>query len=350
MKKGVESAVLAALRSSAEDGAYQSDLVRSTGFSRSRVSEVLSCLEKDRRIRRTHVGKNWKVFLHSEVHVRENEGARNSKALLLGMTRAAEYPFVIPFKRLLKEASITLDIRVYDNGVDVMRDLSSFRLDLGIAPLLTQFMFYSLGAPIRIVAPAGSGGSSIMVDESVQMGKVTRTGFSVASTKLSTMELLLRASLNEGMLPDAVVETVYASSPAEISKMITSKRADAACIWEPYATMLERQGFKRLVRYTDLGEHICCVMAVGNHLQGYRSLNRLAEAYTKSMEEFTRNPDLYLSPYSILVGYDSALLTHVAHEYTYPGELDLRMVTEQLDRAGVRVPSPASIEDALLRF
>ena len=41
---------------------YQSELVRQSGFSRSRVSEVLSSLEEDGLISRIPLGKNFRVI------------------------------------------------------------------------------------------------------------------------------------------------------------------------------------------------------------------------------------------------------------------------------------------------
>src|SRR5271165_6213259 len=141
--------------------AYQSDLVRQSGFSRSRISEVLSSLEESGLVTRIPLGKNFRVIITAQVRKRRVHSGK--EALRLGIIRASEYPFVLPFEKLLREKlNIKLSILTYDNGIDLSRDLSLLRLDLGIAPVLTHFMFFSIGSPIKMIAPAGSGGATIL--------------------------------------------------------------------------------------------------------------------------------------------------------------------------------------------
>lgn len=343
----MESALLAALRQNGE--AYQSDLVRATGFSRSRVSEVLSKLLEQRFVEKMPLGRNYKVILRSDPREGAAHEGRARRTLRLGFTRAAEYPFIVPFRKLLKEKmNARLELKIYDNGMDVAHDLSQSRLDLGIAPLLTHFMFFSLGAPIRILAPAGSGGASVI--KRLRRGKPQRSGedgddLRVASTKLSTMELLLRSCINDCALTK-VTRTVYATSPLEIMDMLAYRRVGAACIWEPYATILERRGFERSARYSDLGEHVCCVLAAGNHL-GDQFLGKVIGVYASSMENFAKSQDSSISAYAALAGLDAAILMRVSHEYTYPLELDVKLILNQLERGGIHLPSPSSFSDAI---
>ena len=149
--------------------AYQSDIVRATGFSRATVSEALSSLEERRMVVRLKEGRNSKV-----VYVAGRPRARSR--LRLGFTRAAEYPFLVPLKRTLKHEGIELDFRVYDNGVSVARDLSMLRVDVGIAPLITLFMMHSLDAPFKIIGPAASGGSSVLESPKATPGRACFAG------------------------------------------------------------------------------------------------------------------------------------------------------------------------------
>ena len=161
----VENSLLDSLKDAGGE-AYQSELVRQTGFSRSRVSEVLSVLERNGLVSRFPLGKNFRVVsrtLSSRRKVRRSQETENKNGLRLGFIRAAEYPFVILFKRLLREnLGITLDLKS-TKMASIARDLSLLRLDLGISPVLTHFMYHAMGAPFKIVAPAGSWGISIVV-------------------------------------------------------------------------------------------------------------------------------------------------------------------------------------------
>ncbi|MHB8566066.1 MAG: DUF7343 domain-containing protein [Nitrososphaerales archaeon] len=336
--------------------AYQSELVRMSGFSRSRVSEVLSEMQRNGLLSKfpVGIGKNFNVMLNANLKGRKNnhvKGRRKkNKTIHLGFTRAAEYPFVVPFRRFLKDKlDLDLQLRIYANGIDVTRDLSLHRLDLGISPVLTQFMFYSLGSPIKIIAPAGSGGSSLLVSRKGRGRHANREAeFRIASSKLSTMELLMRSSVNQDVLP-RMSRVVYTSSPEEIMKDAASRSVDAACIWEPYATILlakKKGDFSRVIRYSDMGEHLCCALAAGNHLNG-SFLDKVRRIFLESLEEYNVSRDSFTPPYATLTGFDQKTLDLVSREYSYPMELDSNLISHQFERAGLTVPAPFSVKDAV---
>jgi predicted transcriptional regulator len=347
----VENSVLDSLKEAGGE-AYQSELVRQTGFSRSRVSEILSVLESNGLVSRFPLGKNFRVVSRTSSRGERYDGHKRREiknGLRLGFIRAAEYPFVILFKRLLREnLGITLDLVIYENGINLARDLSLLRLDLGISPVITHFMYHAMGAPFKIIAPAGSGGSSIIVGSKNGRRNTKSSKLSVITTKLSTMELLLRSSINEDLLP-GVGRVVYSSNPQEMVEEASSRRVDAACIWEPYATILlaKRPGdFTRLIRYNDIGEHTCCTLSAGNHLHD-NLVRKLISLFTRSQSEYSKNIGALFGPYSALVGLDEKIVGQVAGEYSYPLELDPKMISKQFDIAGVRIPSPDSIKDAI---
>jgi predicted transcriptional regulator len=331
-----EAETIEILRESGE--AYQSDLVRATGFSRATMSEVLSSLERKKMVRRVREGRNSKVVFASS---RRRVGSR----LRLGFTRAAEYPFLVPLRRLMREDGVELDFEVYDNGVSVARDLSLQRIDIGIAPLITLFMMHSLDAPFKIIGPAGSGGSSVL--ESPRARSVRREGLSAVCTRMSTMEMLIRSAESHHNIPE-LGKLTYANSPSEIEKALMSGSADLCSIWEPYATMLEVRGAKRIVRYSELADHVCCVTAAGNHL-GPRLLSRLSRRHSESMSAFKRDRESFTPAYAALSGLGSSTIRRVAAEYSYPTELSNGSVVNQLQAAGLLLPSPSSFTDAVFR-
>jgi predicted transcriptional regulator len=364
----VESALLDLLTEN-RGALFQSELVRQSGFSKSRVSEVISSLEQRRLVSRTALGKNLRVFLPYKFHprfIRSKSAPRKKELLKLGIVRSSEYPYLVSFKKILGEKlGIVLDLVIYSNGIDLARDLSLLRLDLGIAPILTHFIFCSLGSPMKIIAPAGSGGSSIVVrrlhrhnstSDSKRSRGVRNVGGKasrVATTKLSTMELLLRSTINceEGKsLPlSNPGDIIYSNGPNEFMQALISGKADGACTWEPYTTMLlanERLGLKRIVRYSDIGEHICCALAGGNSLQA-QFLDKLGSLFVKSQEEYLRDRERFFAPYSVLMGFDQKIVRKVSSEYSYPSELDQSIISKQFTRAGIQIPSPWSVKEIL---
>lgn len=328
-----EAETLRILRESGES--FQADLVRATGFSKAAISEALASLERKRMINRSSVGRSSKVTLLGGSPPRRS-------ALRLGFTRAAEYPFLVPFRRALREEGIRLEFRVYDNGVSVARDLYTSRIDMGVAPVLTLFMLHSLDAPFKLVGPAGSGGSSVLAGR-----KASAAGSRAVCTKMSTMELLMRSAMKHHAIPE-VGSLTYASSPGEIGEELMSGSAGLCSIWEPYATMLEARGARRLLRYAELSDHVCCAFAAGNHL-GDALLRTLSRRYASSLAELRRDRDAFTSSYAALSGLDSSTMRRVSGEYSYPEELSPDAVVSQLEEAGLTVPSPSSFRQSVLR-
>lgn len=327
MKK-VKEKILDLLKISRE--VYQSELVRATGFSKSRVSEVLSELEKKNLIVRTNVGRNSKIVLKTNI-------ARRGKIIRLGFVRAAEYPFLVPLRNILRERSYQLEFVVRENGIDVMMDLLFARVDAAIAPALTQFVFYSIGTPLKIIGPAGSGGSSLLTKKDLP------SDARIISTKLSTMELFLRSCLNLCLLHSR--ETVYARSPEEIVNSMLKRRVDAAFVWEPYATYLESLGYSRIARYTDIGDHICCILSARSDLPR-RKLDMLKERLVESIELFVREPERYAEPYSLIAGYPPKYIINSLKEYSHPTDIDPSSIVRQFERAGLSIPEPRTFKEA----
>lgn len=316
----------------------QSELASQAGLSRSRTSEILSLLEKKSLVSRHPLGKNYRVLLETEMHE-----TRRKSHLRLGFTRSAEYPFIVPFrKRMRDDLGMEVHLQIYDNGLDVARDLSLSRLDLGIAPILVSFMFCSLGAPFKIIAPAGSGGSSIVSKKCERSISRLR----VATTKLSTMELLLKSSIHQRFLPEES-ETIYISSPRDIMNGIASKRFDTACIWEPYATLLTKEhGLSRIVSYNEIEDHICCALSVSNQLRD-RVVSKITKRFKDSIEEFSGTPKSFLDQYSQITGFDFRIVRTVSCEYTYPIELEPNSITRQFKHAGINTPNPSTIKEMI---
>ncbi len=313
--------------------AYQADLVRATGFSKSRVSEVIAKLEREGIVGRTQVGRNYLVYMKSQAP-EKREGK-----LRLGIIRSAEYPYVIPLRNYLSGKGIELDIEIYDNGIDVMKELTMGRLDFGISPMVMQLFFYFAEAPIKIIAPAGAGGASIVSNETLPDHPT------VASTKLSTMELLVRTTVG-GALMGEVSTMAYAKSPEALVEMLRAGKAHAASIWEPYATLLVQAGFRKLADYSDFGEHYCCTLASHSGLPD-RTVELMLRALGESLSAYASDRDAYLGPYSALIGVPYHLVSRAASSYHYPEELSVPVILRQMEQAGVRIPYPSVIKEAI---
>ncbi|MGC8569334.1 MAG: DUF7343 domain-containing protein [Nitrososphaeria archaeon] len=323
MDKDAERRIIELLK----DGeALQSSIPRSLGLSRSRVSEVLSELERRNLIVRRRIGRNYVVSLSS--------AARPGRRIRLGIIRSSEYGYVVPLSRILRDRGYELEIRIYENGADVMRELASGRLEFGISPLVMQIFMASLRFPIRIVAPAGSGGAHLF-------GRSSMERLRALTSRLSTMELLLRTAVNQSMLREpSSVE--YFDDPADAVLRFTSGRADVISIWEPFATQLRRMGYSELADYGD--EHYCCSLSAHSSIDS-DFVESFVRLFQSSIQEYTRNPQAYAPAYASLLGLPYSIVSDSIRSYRYHYELDAGIIRRQLELAGIRVPSPSSIEE-----
>lgn len=328
MLKGVKEKVITLIKEQRE--LFQSELVKATGFSKSRISEVIAQLEREGMIVRTNIGRNSRITLRTVK-------SRDRNRIRLGFTRAAEYPFLIALRSILRKKSYELEFVVRENGIDVMTDLLFARIDVAVAPVLTQFIFHSIGTPMKIVGPAGAGGSSLLAR------KNPPSEARVISTKLSTMELLLRSCLNSCLFYSK--ETVYARSPEEIVDSMLKKRVDAACVWEPYATYLESHGFRRIARYSEIDDHICCILSARSDLPTEK-LGMLKEGLVESIEFFLKEPWRYTEPYSLITGYPVKYVVSSLKEYSYPTYLNPSNIVKQFEMAGLSIPDPRTFNEA----
>jgi predicted transcriptional regulator len=160
------------------------------------------------------------------------------------------------------------------------------------------------------------------------------------------MELMMRSAMKDSVIP-GVTKVVYATGPDQMQRMLASGSVDVGCIWEPYATILEAQGAHRVIRYSELTEHVCCALAAGNHLNE-KLVSEISKQYELSMDLFRRDPEEHLSAYGALSGLDTSLLRRVSREYSYPGRFTPGVVERQFESAGMVLPSSSTFEDSLL--
>ena len=282
----------------------QNELLKLSKISKSRLSEILSELEKEGIInRRKILGKNLEVSLSS------------SKFLRLGIIRAAEYPFIIPFMKKLEEAGFITSIKIYNNGLDLTRDLVNGKIDLGFSPIITQMVFLTIFNNIKILAGGAKGGGGIA-------GKVCGK---IASTVMSSMEIWAYKEIR-----DKHVELIPSNNPDEMINYLERGIVDGIAMWEPYLSILEKKGYK-LNRFTPLH---CCTLAVREGIDE----EKIRKIYENSFAIFKSSIDRWVSAYSNLLNYDYNILKEATKNYEFDPYLDLKEFKNTLKNLGVFVP------------
>ncbi|ARM76460.1 DUF7343 domain-containing protein [Acidianus manzaensis] len=280
----------------------QSELVKISGISKSRISELLSDLEKQGVIKRQVIaGKNLIVSLNEKRFLR------------LGIITAAEYPFIIPFVKKMKEKNIEVEIKIYNNGLDVTRDLALGKIDLGFSPVVSQIIFSKV-FNINIIAGGAKGGGGIVGDSC-----------KVGSTVLSSMEVWTLEELKD-------VKIIPYNSPIDMINSFEKKEIKAIAIWEPYLSILESKGYE--ISHAFDYNH-CCTLAVRNGLE----YEKIKSIYEESFSWFLSSKDRWISDYANLLGQDYNLLKKSVNRYEFDSYLDLNDIYKKLKKSNIYVPA-----------
>lgn len=243
----IRSKILGLLEVFGPEGTHQSELVEATGYSKSWVSEVLTELESRGLIARIEgPGKTKRIVLSKFLD------PKVGKVIRVSLVKAAEYLYLPYFVKHLKELGYDVELVFYDNVSEATLAVSRGITHLAITPLVTQAVLRSLGAPIKSYHGGAIGGASIVSRYDVDLS-------SVATSKASTMEVTLVAySRSKGL---SIGKLTYYSSPEEGLRLISSGDIKSLVIWEPYVTMLESKGLRRIRLVDELGPYYCCFLA-----------------------------------------------------------------------------------------
>ncbi|NON62829.1 MarR family transcriptional regulator [Acidianus sp. RZ1] len=280
----------------------QTDLVRLSGISKSRTSEILTELEKNGIIiRKKLAGKNLMVSFN------------DNKFLRIGIIRAAEYPFIMPFIKNLEQRGFYVQVRIYDNGIDVTRDISLGKIDMGFSPVISQIIFSKVFG-IKIIAGGARGGAGIV-------GEPCKVG----STVMSSMELWTMLDFRDATI-------VPFSSPKSLIDGLGKGDIKAVAIWEPYLSILESKGN----RISHIFDPIhCCTLAIRDGLDE----EKIKTVYENSFSEFMSSKERWISSYANLLGEDYQLLEKASKRYVFDSYLDINEIYNYLKKANVYLPS-----------
>ena len=232
-----------------------SELARRTGYSRSGAWKRVMKLAEEGLV---EVEKRGKILV-----VRPSPRAPSRGIILVGILRAAEYPYIIPLLRKLKGRYENVYVKVYDDPYLEVNHLISGKLHLAMAPLPTLILAHRVsGGRVHIIGGGSGGGAGIVrsrIDKPYSRGHAT--------TMASSMEYCAE---KHGLEPPRI----YASSGEEILYLVVGGRVKAAPLWEPYLSMAMSFGLK--VEPCDL--EVCCLLGANSMLEGeYERISRMME-------------------------------------------------------------------------
>jgi predicted transcriptional regulator len=266
---------------------YQKDLKHLTGVSKSRISEIISELEKEGLIRRERIiGKSYKIYY-------------NSKVLKIGIIKAAEYPFIMPLIKIMKNNNIDVKVKIYENGIKVTKALILGEIDIGFSPLITQLLFSKIFDNIKIIAGASKGGSGVIgLDDKI-----------IGSTEISTMQILVKS-----IVKDSKVK--YYSNPEDMINALEKREVNSVAIWEPYFTYLYKRGYKLLYKFPEIH---CCTLAINSKIDE----DVMKKYYEEAFSLFNSDKEKWIRNYAELLGMDKDLILKSSLNYKFESYLDI---------------------------
>ncbi len=265
-----------------------SELARTLGWSKSMVWRRVKRLSDLGLIKVNKQGGILLIYSSNKDH-------KVVRILRLGILRASEYPYVVRFRKMLRDIYDDVDVIVYDEAFRLALDLSSGRVHLALAPVPSLLLAHrvSMGR-VKIIGGGSAGGTGIVIGNG---------GVGHATTMASTMELCAERRRLEP-------PRFYMRKGSEILRAIEERRVRQAVLWEPYLTLARDKGFD--VEECDIP--FCCVL--GSHEMLDDSIARIKRLFAEAVSG-TRTAGVDIDVYSNLISMPKDLVARTVGSYTF---------------------------------
>lgn len=315
------------------DAIPQSFLHRSLSASKSRVSEVLSELEKEGLIKRKQVGRSKIIYVQEGISERRSE--EREKKITIGIVYSSEYLFLFHFLERLKEEGIEAEVKVFSEGIEAIDALGHGKIEISISPLVGQVIMYPIYESYSIVAKGMGRGYRILWKEG---------GEKVFSSKLSTMDYIRSIALKRKIIEGG--KTLYYRSSEELIKE-ARKEKGYVVTWHPIYKKLEEIGFKEVETEGLIENELCCSLGISNVLKK-ETREKIFTSYMKSLEDYEKSKEKYLDAYSLITGIDVVFLKDAVKEYKlFEGE-SRSVLSELLNNLSPAVPHVSIFQKAIM--
>ncbi|MGC8982317.1 MAG: DUF7343 domain-containing protein [Desulfurococcaceae archaeon] len=323
MKSLVRKRIIELLKSHQGEYVPQSYIHKAINASKSRVSEVLSELEREGLISRTTIGRSKLVYVHPGIAEHEPD-LSTKRELKLGLVYSSEYLYLGGFAKRLARRGIRLKIVVLKSGIEAARLLANGSLDLALAPLVSQLYLYPMFKTYKIVPKGLRGGFKVLQKPGSEV---------VYSSLISTMDYVRYRVMREGLV--SASKTVYFNSSDELFQL--AKRGGFAVAWHPLYVLLEEEGFRQVLSHEDLDLEFCCTLAVSNTLTS-RVRALVEKSYEEAIREYEKQPERYLEYYSLVTGISYSTLKSATREYKPAEGINAKVVDRIVESFAPVVP------------
>lgn len=177
--------------------------------------------------------------------------------------------FIAKEEGLFDRSKIDVQVRTYDNSVQILSDLKTGLLDIGIPGIATPAAEIGGRSPLSIVGGAASKSAALVVpkgsletfaraEDSEAKLRLLR-GKKVGAVRGSTGLAIFRQGLLRAGLDEKALELREFSKPSEIISSLVTGGLEAGLLWSPHMTLAEDRGLEIAMWMSDiLKDHVCC--------------------------------------------------------------------------------------------
>lgn len=177
--------------------------------------------------------------------------------------------FIAKDLRLFDSTKIEVQEKPYDNSVQILSDLKSGILDIGIPGVATPASEIGGRAPLSIIGGAAAESAALVVQpELLQAFQVAHgakakvlllRGKKVGAVRGSTGLAVFRQALAQAKMDAKAIDLRDFSKPSDIISALLTHDLDAGLLWSPHMTLAEDKGLKIGMWMTEiLPHHVCC--------------------------------------------------------------------------------------------
>ncbi|GJE25865.1 ABC transporter substrate-binding protein [Methylobacterium organophilum] len=169
--------------------------------------------------------------------------AAAQEVIRVGNLKLAHFAGVSYVKEIASSCGITVDLKIFAKGPDIMQAMLAGELDVGATASEAAISARGNGAPVYIVGGFAKGGARLLATpESGIKSAADLKGKKVGVTRGSIQEVLLGAEMAKHGLKAKDVNLIYLGYP-DLNQALLQKQVDAIMQTEPQSAQAIARGF-----------------------------------------------------------------------------------------------------------
>jgi NitT/TauT family transport system substrate-binding protein len=177
--------------------------------------------------------------------------------------------FIAKELKLFDSSKVDVQAKPYENSVQIISDLKSGLLDVGIPGVATPAVEIGGKAPLSIIGGAATASAAIVTQPQMANQMIHLTSYKdkvrllkgkrVGAVRGSTGLAIFKQAMFNSNITEKDFDLRTFTKPSEIISALVANDLDAGLLWSPSMTLAEGKGLKIGFWMTDvLPNHVCC--------------------------------------------------------------------------------------------